>query len=245
VLRRLGWIFLVLGIAGLVAGGIVLATKSYSEVKKFQRVDVPTDTGTVQLQAGKKYIAYLEASNVSSDMKRVPLIPVAIQSPSGSVRRLSETYGNRSDGKIKIFTYDYNGHKGVAVWQFRVTESGKYQVATRSGPSVPSGAKIAFGKDISGGTIAGALILVAGVIFLVAAIVLLIVGFVKRSNHKKELAAGQGYGGYGPPAYGGGYGQPGYGQPGYGQPGPAQPGYGPPPGGYPQQGGYPPPPNNG
>lgn len=239
--RRLGWIFLILAVALFVVGGVVLAKKSFNEVDKFARVAVPTSDGTIHLKAGKN-VAYYEAKGVDSGIDSVPAVGVAIKSPSGKVQTLSKPYGGRSDGKVKIFTYDYHGHHGVALYEFTAPETGTYEVATQPTAQTAPDAKIAFGKDIANSTIAGALLIVGGVVFLIAAIVLLIVGFVKRSRHKKER---QSYpaGGYGQPAYGapGGYAPPpqGYGQqpppPGYGQQ-PA-PGYGqqPPPSGYGEQ----------
>jgi len=235
--RRLGWIFLGLAIVLFVVGAVVIAKKSLNEVDKFQRVSVPASNVTVHLKKGKN-VAYYEAPGVDSGIDSVPAVGVAIQSPGGKEQILHKPYGGRSDGKVKIFTYDYHGHHGVALREFTAPETGTYQVLTRPTAQTASNAKIAFGKDISSGTIAGALIIVGGVVFLIVAIVLLIVGFVKRSRHKKERQA-QAAGGYGQ----GGYGQPGYGAPGYGQqpaPGYGQqpaPGYGqqPPPPGYGQQ----------
>lgn len=229
--RRLGWIFLALAIALFIAGGIVLATKSFSEVNKFQRVAVPTQNSTVTFNRTGKWVAYYEASNVHSGIDSVPAVRVAIESPSGQVRELTTLYGNRSDRKVKIFTYDYNNHRGVALYQFNISETGTYHVATQPGPAAAADAKIAFGKDISGGTIAGGLIVVGGVVALIVAIVLLIVGYVKRSRHKRELQSGQFGGpppGYGPPA---GYGTP----PGYAPPPPGYSGSSPSAPGYPSQ----------
>jgi hypothetical protein len=246
--RLLGWIFLGLAVAALVAGGIVLGTKSFTEVNGFQRVPIPTDNATVTFGHTGKWVAYYEADGVDSDIDSVPAVQIAIQSPSGQVRRLTTLYGDRSDGKVKIFTYDYNGHHGVGLYQFTITQPGTYHVATRPSPSTASDARIAFGKDIAGGTIAGALLIVLGVVLGIVAVVLLIIGYVKRSNHKGELRAAGFYGqplpGYGAPAPGygaaptSGYGAPppppGYGSPpGYGAPPPQPPpGYGAQPPGY-------------
>ena len=251
--RRLGWIFLGLAVILFVVGGVVVAQKSYGEVKNFQRVTIADGGGTVNLNRTGKWVIYYEASNVNSSFKRIPNITVLVTGKNGPVQLA--TYGRRSDGKVDRLTYDYNGHKGAAAAEFTLSDPGQYQVRVQANESLPSGADLAFGKDIRGGTVAGGILIVVGVLFLIVAIVLLIVGFVKRARHKSELraAAAQGYGGpgYGGPGYSGpGYGQPGYGQPAYGQPGqPGQPGYGQPgqPGqpGYGQPGGYPPPPAGG
>jgi hypothetical protein len=250
--RILGWTFLGLAVALFVAGVVVVGTKSYSKVNGFQRVPVPTNNSTVRFDSTGKYVAYYEAGDVNSDIREVPAVVVAMQAPDGSVMRITHGYKEHSDGKIDIFTYDYNGHKGVGLYEFNITQTGVYHVATRPTPSTASDAQIAFGKDISGGAVAGGVLVVIGIVFGVAAIVLLIVGYVKRSNHKGELQRGQQYwgGGMPAPAYGGqppaNYGAPqgfapppggyqpppqqsppAYDQPGYGQPPP--PGYQPPP----------------
>jgi hypothetical protein len=234
--RLLGWIFLALAIVLFVIGGVVIATKSLGKVNDFHRVSFSSGSGTVDLNGTGKWIGYYEASDVTNSITRIPAFRAEVTSPSGQTVSL-RTFGNRTDGKVKKFTYDYNGHKGVGAFEFTAPAAGRYAVRLQAVDALPSGADVAIGRDIEGGTIAGALLIVGGVISLIAAIVLLIVGFVKRGRHKRELQQAQyGYGapppGYGQPAFGtpGGYGgqPPGYGEqpPGYGgQP----PGYGPPP----------------
>ena len=65
----------------------------------------------------------------------MPIIPVALQSPSGQVRRLTKLYGGLSDNKVKILTYEYNGHDGAALYQFKITEKGTYRVQVGSLPA--------------------------------------------------------------------------------------------------------------
>jgi hypothetical protein len=254
--RILGWTLLGLAVALFIAGVVVVGTKSYSKVNGFQRVPVPTNNSTVRFDHPGKYVAYYEASDVDSGIREVPAVGVAIQAPDGTVTRITHGYKEHSDGKIDIFTYNYNGHKGVGLYEFNITQTGVYHVATRPTPSTASDAQIAFGKDISGGAVAGGVLVIIGIVFGIAAIVLLIIGYVKRSNHKGELQRGQQYwGGVPTPAYGGqpsgGYGAPqGFAPPPPGfQPPPQQgpPQQGPPQQGPPQQGppGYgqqPPPP---
>jgi len=236
--RRLGWIFLILAVVLIVVGVVVFAKKSFGKVNGFHRVDFATG-GQVHLDGTGKWVIYLEEKNADS-VSRIDF-NVSVTDPSGAPVQ-GTFYGNPGRGeKIKKFTYDYNGHNGVAAYQFTVHQAGTYTIKPLAAGSVKPDAKLAIGRDITAGTTAGALILFGGILFLVAAIVLLIIGFVKRSRHKKEL---QSYsaGGYGQPAYGapGGYPPPGYGQqpppPGYGQQ-PPPPGYGqqPPPPGYGQQ----------
>src|SRR5262249_8250941 len=156
-----------------VAGGIVLATKSLGKVNGFQRVPVPTADSSVTFSGTGKYVAYYEARDVSSGIKQVPLVPVVLRSQSGQVQRLTTLCGNRSDNKIKVLTYDYNGHRGVALYEFTITETGTYRVVTAPTSQTAPDAQIAFGRDIKTGTVAGALLLFAGVLSLIAAVVLL------------------------------------------------------------------------
>lgn len=231
--RLLGWIFLVIAVAGLVAGGVILGTKSFGKVNGFQRVDFASG-GTVHLSGTGKYVIYLEGSNVDS-LKRVPFT-VEVTAPSG--QRIPFTYyGNPGAGqKVTRFTYDYNGHNGIASYQFNAPAAGDYGLRAAGTSEVPTNAKLAVGRDIKKDTAVGGVLIVIGVIALIAAIVLLIVGFVKRGRHKRELTAGA-YGGPPPP----GFPPSGYPQQGYPQaPPPGYPQQAPPPG-YPQQyGGQPP-----
>jgi hypothetical protein len=249
VLRILGWSFLGVAVALFIGGIVVVGTKSLGKVNGFQRVTFASGQGTVNLSTGK-YVGYYEASDVSSSIDFVPRFQAAVRGPSGSVNL--QIYGNRSDGKIKKFTYDYNGHKGVAAFQFTAPQAGKYTIQLQRVDNLPAGADLAIGRDIAGGALAGGVLIIIGIVVGIAGIVLLIIGYVKRSNHKGELRQGQ-YAGIPAPAYGGpppgygappGYGQPpAYNQPGYGQQQPP-PGYGqqpPPPPGYGQQPSPPPP----
>src|SRR4051812_40287502 len=245
--RLLGWIFLAVAGAALVAGWIVNANQSFGKGDGFQRVSFASGAGTVNLDGTGKWVGYYEASNVSSSISFVPNFRIEMTAPSGVNVNL-ENYGNRSDGSIKKLTYDYNGHKGVAAFQFTARQAGQYQIRLQDVGSLPPDANVAIGRDIAGGTMVGALLIVVGVLFLIAAIVLLIVGFVKRSRHKKELQSGPKWGTWGAPApaYGGapqpyppppGYGDPHQPPPGYGAQAPP-PGYGksqPPPAGEPEQ----------
>ena len=69
---------------------------------------------------------------------------------------LDTPYGGKSGGKnVKSLTYDYNGHKGVALWQFTITEKGKYNVAVGGNTQADPDAKIAFGRSIGKSTAIG------------------------------------------------------------------------------------------
>jgi hypothetical protein len=245
----LGWIFLALAVVGFVVGGVVIGTKSLGKVNGFHRVDFAGGGGTVQLNGTGKWVGYYEASNVDSSISSIPDFTVTVTGPGGAPVSL-QRYGNSSNGTIKKFTYHYNGHRGVAAFQFTAGQAGGYQVQLQAGSNVPDGADVAIGRDIAGGTIAGGLLIVIGVVSLIAAAVLLIVGFVRRGRHKRELQAAAQYWGGPPPGYGPpqqGYPAPsGWGQqppPGYGQQPPPEYGQQPPPG-YGQQAphGFEPPP---
>jgi hypothetical protein len=231
----------ILGIVGLVAlviGIVILATQSLSKVNGFQRVSFAQGRGSVTFDKTGDYVAYYEAPNVSSSISVVPAFRLAlVNSTTGTPVNLIR-YGNNANGKLDKLTYDYNGHKGVAVVEYHIGTAGRYDVALQAGSDVAPSADVAFGQSIEKGTIVGGLLAGVGFLILLAGIIVLIVGLVRRRGHKKQLAAASyGYGGYSPQPYG----QPGYPPPGYGQPGPP-PGYGQPgpPPGYPPAGYAPP-----
>lgn len=195
------WIALAMFIVAVilfVTGGIIAGTKSLGKVNGFQRVSISSGGGNVTLNGTGKWVGYYEGSDVSSSMSTIPAFRVVVTSPSNQDVTV-QNYGNRKDGKVKRFTYDHDGHKGVATFQFTVTETGTYQVRLQAVDSLPQGADVAIGRDIVGETVAAGLLIIVGVLFFIAAIVLLIVGLVRRSRHKNELTAV--YGGAGP--YGG------------------------------------------
>src|SRR3954453_14809067 len=129
---RLGIIFLVLGIAGIAVGVIIAVNGALKTVNDFSRIDVPAagsnqiNKDTIHFDTGG-YIAYYEAPDASSDS--IPAVPVRITGPSGNAQVLNTPYGGKSGGKdVKALTYDFNGHKGVALWQFNVPAAGNYSV---------------------------------------------------------------------------------------------------------------------
>lgn len=248
---RLAIIFLVLGVAGLIGGGVVAVNGALKKVDSFHRVDVPSGetvaTKKVDFGGTGGFIAYYESKNAKSS--RIPAIPVRLTSPSGKQQLLDTPYGGKSGGKdVKSLSYDYDGHKGVALWQFSIREKGTYTVEVEGSSQADSDATVAFGRSIGKSTAIGGTLIAVGVLLLIAGIILLIIGLVKRSHSKKELAAAQAYGqpgSYGPPA---GYGQqqyPGqqyppqqaYPPPSYGPPPPPAP---PPPGQSPPENPWPP-----
>jgi hypothetical protein len=234
--RRLGWIFLVVGIVLFVVGIVIAGKGAADKVSKFQRVPVSSGHSTVQIDRTGKWVIYYETRELDLNSDRIVSVAaggVDITAPNGQTVAL-QTYGNRSDGKIRKFTYDYDGHKGAASAQFNAPVKGAYSVSIGGAQGLPADADLAFGEDVvDATTVAGGIAIGVGVLLVIAAIVLLIVGYVKRGRHKKELAsAGAGYGAYPPP--GQGYGGPGYGGQGYSGQGYPGPGYGAP--GQPQQG---------
>ncbi len=192
-LLRLALIFGLVGLGLTIAGGVVVAQKSLSKVPHFQRVSVSAGSGTVNFSAGN-YVAYYESSKVTRNVKQVPVVPVRLTSPSGERTVLDTLYGGKkvadATGKndIKQLDYHTDGYNGVAMYQFKITEAGRYQVETAQPSDVPDDAKIAFGPSIAAGTAIGAALVVPGILLMLTAIVLLIVGLVRRRRHKRELA---------------------------------------------------------
>lgn len=213
---RLSVIFLVVGIALVVVGGVVVANNSLGKVDSFSRVSVASGSGTATFTGTGGYLAYYEAPGVGSSTDRVPLPLITLRSPSGKTMTLETLYGGhaRSDGRINSrLTYNYNGHNGVAIYQFTINEKGTYQVQLQAPGNTDPRSDIAFGTSIAGGLAIGVALIIPGILLFVAGIVLLIVGLVKRSRHKGQLASyGAGYGGgYG--GYSGGPPPPNYGYP--------------------------------
>jgi hypothetical protein len=206
------------------------------KVDDFQRIRIADRTGTVQFAQTGKYVAYYEQPGFDIDKDSPPRVGITLTGPGGARPRIQFFGGGRNE--IRKFSYNYHHHNGAALFQIQVSTPGTYRVQIQS-VGVPADGVLAFGEDISKGTVAGGLLIVAGVLLLIAAIVLLIVGYVKRARDKRErraaelAAAGYPVAGYGSPAPGypppSGYGRAGYGPPGYDQPGYAPPGYGPQP----------------
>ena len=173
-----------------------LATKSREQGRQLPARDDPDvaagrhrDLPTITFTKTGGYLAYYEARR-HPVISKIPEPVVQMLSPSNKELDLNTPYGNRRDDKIKRLTYDHGGHKGVAVYQFHISETGKYKVRRRATRPRRPGRKMAFGESIAtGGNTGGALILV-GVLFLIAAIVLLIVGLVKQAAGNKQLASG-------------------------------------------------------
>lgn len=203
---RLALIFGVIGLAMTIAGGVVIAKKSFGKVDNFDRVGVGA-TGKVTFDKTGNYLAYYEGDEVDDNISKVPLSAITLTSPSGRSMRLETLYGGRKDNTIDTkLTYDYHGHKGVAIYQYKIKEKGTYQVSIQPTGGESTGSDYAFGKSIGGALALGVALIIPGVLFIVTAIILLIVGLVKRSRHKKQLQAGP----FGAPPPGYGYPQQGW-----------------------------------
>jgi hypothetical protein len=207
-------------------------------------VAVKDRTGTVTFNNAGGYVAYYESSSVtSSTSQEIPLIPVTLTNKAtGQPMTLMTTYGDQSDGRVKYLHYDHDGHKGLAMWQFHIDQTGTYGVELDNNPAADADAVVAFGKSIAGGVVLGGAFVIAAILVLIAGVIVLIVGLVKRSRNKRELRTGGGYGGFGtaqPSGWPPGGGMQGWppvgGQPQqWPQPG-GQPQQWPQPGGQPQQ----------
>jgi hypothetical protein len=196
-------IFGVVGLALLVVGGVVGFSQGLNKVNSFQRVSVADGIRTIHLTAGD-YVAYYEAPNYNTNSNSVPILILRILDPQTGHFLTGSLYGGRNDHKVKMLTYDYNGHHGAALYQFRVPHTGDYKVQVSRSPSstAPANADLAIGHSIATGLAIGVVLAMVGGLLILVAIILLIVGLVKRSRSGKEVAAAQSYGGP-PPAYGG------------------------------------------
>ena len=65
---------------------------------------------------------------------------------------------------MKTLSYDYNDHKGVALWQFTITEKGTYTVEVAGNEQADSDATVAFGRSIGKSTAIGGVLVVVGVL---------------------------------------------------------------------------------
>jgi hypothetical protein len=238
----------VLAVLAFVLGGIA-ASNTHHAVDKFQRItpvtvgQTPFGDGLARYSVGSLYFAkaggyvvYYEGSDLTNSF--IPAFKVYLHTPSGSTMEVTTSYGNLADNRVKSLTYDFDGHKGAARFQFHLSAPGTYQALVEVPTTARPGTDIAFGPSIGKRTGISAAFVLGGALLLILAIVLLIIGLVKRSRHKKQLLQPAYYAGYPPPP--GGYAPPlGYQPPGgagYQPPGGA--GYQPPGGaGYQPPGG--------
>lgn len=198
----LALIFGVVGIVLLIVGGAVGFSQGLGKVNSFQRVSVSDGIRSMHLNAGK-YVAYYEAPNFDTNSNTVPVLVLQILDPRTGHLLTGSLYGGRSDQKVKILTYDYNGHHGAALYQFRVPHTGTYKVRVVKPPtsSAAPNADLAIGHSIATGLAVGGILAIVGGLALLVAIILLIVGLIQRARSRKQRVAAQNYGGP-PPAYG-------------------------------------------
>ena len=189
---RLAIAFAVAGVA-LIVAGVLVTQHALSKVPGFARVGVSAGSGSVQLSAGK-YLAYFESGKVTRGVDRVPLVPVQLTSPGGTKTVLNTLYGGKKvkdangTNDIRPLDYHYQGHNGVALYQFTINQTGRYQVQLSQPANVPDDANMAFGASIGMGKAIGTVLVALGVVLLVVAVVLLSVGLIRRARHKKQLA---------------------------------------------------------
>jgi hypothetical protein len=191
---QVGAILMAAGVVIAIIGGLIGGKTSDSKVNGFQRVQLADRSGSITFKNSGGYVAYYESKSVTdSTNQKVPLIEVTLTPSGGQPVHLTTPYGNRSDGKIKYLHYDHDGHKGLAMWQFHIDQSGTYKVdlQDRSGVAA-SDAAVAFGKSVASAQAATAIVFGFGGLLLVAGLIVLIVGFVKQRRHKRELRAGYG-----------------------------------------------------
>jgi len=171
----IGGALVVIGIVGAIVWFVVGLLGIVDAVEGFERV--PADGGgTVTLDADTEYVIYLEDGASS---RFGPSVRVGLTDPSGVAVDL-DRYG--SD-----FNYDFGGHAGTALFTFRSTEDGDYELSAESSSSF---AEVAVGRSVAGDlvwTIAMPFV-IGGIGFLVG-VIILIVTLVRRSGDKRRRAA--------------------------------------------------------
>src|SRR4051794_40861344 len=90
---RLGIIFLILGIAGLIVGGVVGFKAGLDKVNDFQRVSLADGTGTVTFKTGG-YLAYYEAPDYDTSSNSVPVVEISMQNKATGTSVPGRLYGN-------------------------------------------------------------------------------------------------------------------------------------------------------
>jgi hypothetical protein len=181
---------------GAVAAIVAALVSSPAGVSQFQRLTVSDRTGAITFTHTGDYVAYYESRAAARlgdqpekvTASRVPLIPVTLTNQaSGQRLELTTPYGNRPNGKPKKLHYDYGGRGALAIWQFRISQTGRYLVQLgTSNPAPEPGAVVAFGPSVAPG-VWGIMVLWAGFVFL-AGLVTITVGLVRRHRAKRRPA---------------------------------------------------------
>lgn len=170
-----GGALMVLGIVGAVVWFVLGLIGISNSVDDFERV--PADGGgTITLDAETEYVVYVEDRTSS---RFGPTVRVALTDPSGASIDL-DRYGSE-------FTYDFSGRAGTALFTFRSTEAGDYELAAESSSSL---ADVAVGRSLASDLVwTIAMPFVIGGIGVLAGAILLIVTIVRRSGDKKRRTA--------------------------------------------------------
>lgn len=182
---------------GAVAAIAAALVNSPTGVSQFQRLAVSDRAGTITFTHTGDYLAYHESRAAARlgdqpekvTASRVPLIPVTLTNQaSGQQLELTTPYGNRPGGsKPKKLHYDYRGRGALAIWQFHISQTGRYQVQlSTSHPAPGPGAVVAFGPSVAPGA-RGIMVLWAGFVFL-AGLITITVGLVRRHRAKRRPA---------------------------------------------------------
>jgi len=231
-----------IGAAAVIALGV---KSTVDRVGNYQRVSV-TNGGEIDLAQPGRYYAYYERPGIK-ERSEIPFgLRIELVGPAGERQVLESDIGRTGTNE----QYSFNGHDGVRFTGFQANRAGRYRVRVLGEPVGTPSASIAFGKGALSGLLGGAAVgVLGGGLLGLIGFILLIVTAVRRSRHRRRMAAANfGYGGapgYGGPSFGSGpgYGPP-AGPPGWAPPQGAPPPAGPPPTGWPPPAGPPPPPGH-
>lgn len=180
-----GAVLFVVGLALLLVGALVGFGNSLGKVDGFQRVSLEQGSATLTFEAGS-YVGYYEAPSLTNGAT----VDLSIHDASTGAPIQIGRYGTR-------LTYSYHGHHGVAVFQFRIPRTGRYDVRfTAADPDLAAGSSIAFGPSITRAIVGGVLTVVAGGLVLAAGLITLIVGLVLGRRRRSWPTAGGTYPGY-------------------------------------------------
>ena len=187
-----GAVSMALAVVAMIVGA---ALGSPTVVSQFQRVSVSDGRGTITFDNAGDYVAYYESAATAElgdqpekvTANRVPLIPVQLTNQATGQRLVLNTpYGNRADGKPKKLHYDFQGRGALAMWQFRISQTGRYQVDLgTASPAADPDAVVAFGPSTA--LAADGIIVISGTLVFIAGLATLIVGLVKRRRRKRQV----------------------------------------------------------
>jgi hypothetical protein len=177
--RAFAWVLLGAAAAAVVAGAIVLATNSGTTIADFQRITFAAGQRSVQLTSGR-WVGYYESGARTTSHIAVPDFRPLIRDPSGAQVNIENYAGGRKPGP----SYDKDGHRGTAVFQFQAPRSGSYDVRLQFAGALPPGADVAIGRDLAAPTStppSGILLVVAGGLGVAGSVLLLVSRSRRRS----------------------------------------------------------------